>query len=78
VTSLSSDTVARSPITPPWAIYPLPFDVYAALIADQAVFSATISSESLITAWQDAGLWPEWLVPDDARHIDARSSGPSP
>jgi hypothetical protein len=70
VTSISSDTVARSPITPPWAIYPLPFDVCAALIADQAVFSVTISSESLITALQDAGLWAEWLVPDDARHID--------
>jgi len=57
----SDDQAARSPIQPPWAIYPLPPVTCANLIADQAVF--TVSSEPLLEALRWAGLGAEWVLP---------------
>ncbi|HUY52600.1 MAG TPA: hypothetical protein VMV92_44010 [Streptosporangiaceae bacterium] len=71
VTFFSNDTVARSPIAPPWAIYPLPPAICAALIADQASFFVTISGESVTDALHAAGLTARWLVPHDLRELDA-------
>jgi hypothetical protein len=70
VTFFSNDTVARSPIAPPWAIYPLPSDVCAALIADQAAYFVTISGQSVIDALHAAGLSARWLAPPDIEELD--------
>lgn len=58
----SDDLVARSSTHAPYAIYPLPPDLCASLIADMAVYVVTISGEPLIAALEDAGLRGRWLV----------------
>jgi len=66
VTYFSNDYAARTPIMPPWAIYPLaPLDC-AKLIVDMAVYIVTVSSESLLGALRDAGLAAEWVLPSGA------------
>ncbi|MBB4910546.1 hypothetical protein [Actinophytocola algeriensis] len=59
----SDDFVARSPTSPPWAIYPLPPAVCARLITDYALFLVTMASEPLLEALEDAGLSAEWILP---------------
>ena len=59
----SDDRTARSPIQPPWAIYPLPSVMCANLIADQSVYIVTVSSEPLLGALRAAGMSAEWVLP---------------
>lgn len=59
----SDDQTARSPIQPPWAIYPLTPLMCANLISDQAVYIVTVSSEPLLEALRSAGLAAEWVLP---------------
>lgn len=63
VTYFSNDYAARSPIMPPWAIYPLPPLDCANLIVDMAVYIVTVSSDSLIGALRNVGLEAEWTLP---------------
>lgn len=63
VTMRTDDFVARSPTSPPWAIYPLPPAVCARLITDYALFIVTMASEPLLEALEDAGLSAEWVLP---------------
>jgi len=63
VTFRSDDLAARSPVMPPWAIYPLPPLTCAGLIADAVMYIVTISSESLLTAFDDAGIRAVWALP---------------
>ena len=59
----SDDMAARSPIHPPWAIYPLHPIACANLITDAAVYVVTVSSESLLRALHTVGLRAEWVLP---------------
>ncbi|MEV6242650.1 hypothetical protein [Lentzea sp. NPDC051838] len=61
----SNDLVARSPTMPPWAIYPLPPSLVVKLITDYAMYSVTMSSESLLAALRDVGLSAEWTLARD-------------
>jgi hypothetical protein len=67
----SDDLVARSPIQPPWAIYPLPPVMCANLITDQAVYIVTVSSEPLLEALRSAGLAAKWVLPPDQETLQA-------
>jgi hypothetical protein len=67
----SDDQVARSPIQPPWAIYPLPPVMCANLITDQAVYIVTVSSEPLLEALRAAGLGAEWVLPTGQETLQA-------
>ncbi|HEX5116299.1 MAG TPA: hypothetical protein VFW65_13975 [Pseudonocardiaceae bacterium] len=66
---MSDDMAARTPITPPWAIYPLPPLVCANLIADMAVFVVDISSEALVAALEDVGLHANWSIPPGQKEL---------
>lgn len=66
----SDDLVARTPITPPWAIYPLPPLACANLIADMAVFIVAVSSESLVAALEDVGLRAAWALPPGQAELE--------
>jgi hypothetical protein len=59
----SDDQTARSPIQPPWAVYPLLPVMCANLITDQVVYIVTVSSEPLLEALRAAGLAAEWVLP---------------
>jgi len=65
----SYDMTARSPIQPPWAIYPLPPIVCANLIVDMAVYFVTISSVPLLEALRAAGIAAEWVLPSGQRQL---------
>jgi hypothetical protein len=67
----SDDLTARSPIQPPWAIYPLPSVMCANLITDQAVYIVTVSSEPLLEALRSAGLAAEWVLPPGQETVQA-------
>jgi hypothetical protein len=71
LTYTSDDRVARSPIQPPWAIYPLPPEVCASLIVDMALFVVTISSEPLLDALRTVGLSAEWVLPPDQNDLQS-------
>lgn len=60
----SNDRVARSPIQPPWAIYPLPPEMCANLIVDMGVFVVTVSSEPLLDALRSEGIRAQWALPE--------------
>jgi hypothetical protein len=66
----SDDLTARSPIQPPWAIYPLPPDTCANLIADMAVFVVTVSSEPLLDALRTAELAVQWVLPRERQKLE--------
>jgi len=59
----SDDMAARSPIHPPWAIYPLNPVACANLITDASVYVVTVSSDSLLRALQSVGLHADWVLP---------------
>ena len=59
----SDDLAGRSPVMPPWAIYPLPPLTCASLIVDAVMYMVTISSESLLGALDDAGIEADWSLP---------------
>jgi hypothetical protein len=59
----SDDLTARSPIQPPWAIYPLPPVMCVNLITDMAVYIVTVSSEALLEALRAAGIGARWALP---------------
>jgi hypothetical protein len=65
----SDDRTARSPIQPPWAIYPLPPVTSANLITDQAIYIVTVSSEPLLEALRSAGLAAEWTLPPNQETV---------
>jgi hypothetical protein len=65
VLARSDDLVARSPTMPPWAIYPLPPELCAKLITDYAMYFATLSSDSLLGALDDAGVAADWMLTPD-------------
>jgi hypothetical protein len=67
----SNDYAARSPIMPPWAIYPLPPLDCANLIVDMAVYIVTVSSESLLGALRRVGLAAEWTLPVGQAELEA-------
>lgn len=67
----SDDMTSRSPIQPPWAIYPLPPVMCANLITDMAVFIVTVSSEPLLEALRSAGLGAEWVLPPGQETLQA-------
>jgi hypothetical protein len=70
VTMRTDDSVARSPTSPPWAIYPLPPTVCARLITDYALFIVTMASEPLLEALEDAGLSGEWVLPPNQKVVE--------
>jgi hypothetical protein len=59
----SVDKAARSPTFPPWAIFPLPAEACAWLIADLLGYVVTMSSQALMEQLQDAGLVTQWALP---------------
>jgi hypothetical protein len=59
----SDDLTARSPIQPPWAIYPLPPMMSANLITDMAVYIVMISGDALLEALGAAGIRAQWVLP---------------
>ncbi len=59
----SDDLVGRSPIQPPWAIYPLSPTLCASLIVDMAFYAVTVSGPSLLDALGSVGLTGEWVLP---------------
>lgn len=65
ITLKSIDQVGLSPVTPPWAIYPLSPEMCASLIADAAFFYVSMSSTQIIEALARQGLEAEWLQPLD-------------
>jgi hypothetical protein len=67
----SDDITARSPIHPPWAIYPLPPVMCANLLVDMAVYIVTVSSEPLLDALRSAGLRAEWILPQGQEKLKA-------
>ena len=60
---------ARSPIQPPWAIYPLPPVICANLIVDMAVYFVTVSSVPLLEALRAAGIAAEWVLPSGQKQL---------
>ena len=68
----SYDMTARSPIHPPWAIYPLPPVICANLIVDMAVYFVTVSSVPLLEALRAAGIAAEWVLPSGQEATSAR------
>jgi hypothetical protein len=60
---------ARSPIQPPWAIYPLPPIICANLIVDMAVYFVTVSSLPLLEALRAAGIAAEWVLPPGQKQL---------
>lgn len=54
---------ARSPIHPPWAIYPLHPVACANLITDMAIYVVAVASGPLVGALQSVGLHAEWVLP---------------
>ncbi len=67
----SDDRAARSPIHPPWAIYPLSPVTCANLIVDMAVYVVTVSSEPLLDALRSAGLRAEWALPEEQEILES-------
>jgi hypothetical protein len=61
LTFTSLDQAARSPARPPWAIYPVPSEVAASLIADAMFFLVCVSPDAITAALSDAGVETEWL-----------------
>lgn len=66
----SDDMVARSPIQPPWAIYPLPPVMCANLITDLAIYVVDLSSEPLLAALRSVGLGAEWVLPQGQETLE--------
>jgi hypothetical protein len=65
----SLDLVAKSVARPPWAIYPVPADVAAGLIADAINFCVLMSPDTVSAALTKAGVASRWLQPLD-RPVD--------
>ncbi|MGI5238816.1 hypothetical protein [Dactylosporangium sp. CA-139066] len=65
ITLKSVDQVGRSPVAPPWAIYPLSPEMCASLIVDAAFFYVSMSSTRVLDALAGHGLRAEWLQPLD-------------
>jgi hypothetical protein len=61
----SLDLVAKSVARPPWAIYPLPAQVAASLIADAIFFCVLMSPDAISAALAKAGVATQWLQPLD-------------
>jgi hypothetical protein len=78
VTYGSDDLTARSPIQPPWAIYPLPPEMCANLIADMGVFVVTVSSEPLLDALRAAGLGRSGYSPESGKSWSGTTSSCRP
>lgn len=66
---MSDDLVARTPITPPWAIYPLPPLTCANLMADMSLYVVAITSDPLLNALEGAGLRAEWVLPPGQKEM---------
>jgi len=60
----SADFAGRSPVSPPWAIYPLPPQTCADLITDMSVFFVSMSGKFLVAALENVDLRATWLVPE--------------
>jgi hypothetical protein len=69
ITLKSLDQIGRSPVTPPWAIYPLSPEMCASLIVDAAFFYVSMSSTRILDALRAQGLQAQWLQPLD-EHTD--------
>lgn len=67
----SDDLVARSPIHPPWAIFPMSPVACANLIVDMAVYIVTVSSLSLLDALHAEGIRAEWVLPPGQEQLQA-------
>jgi hypothetical protein len=65
----SVDSVARSPVRPPWAIYPLAPHIAAGLISDAMLFFVCISPDAIIDRLLAAGVHAQWMQPPD-RAVD--------
>jgi hypothetical protein len=66
----SDDRVARSPIQPPWAIYPLASVICANLIVDMGVYIVTVSNEPLLEALRSAGIRAQWVLPEGLETLE--------
>jgi hypothetical protein len=69
ITLRSVDQIGRSPVTPPWAIYPLSPEMCTCLITDAAFFYVSMSSTHILDALAGQGLRAQWLQPLD-EHTD--------
>jgi len=61
LTLTSLDSVARWPVRPPWAIYPLAPEVAASLIADGMFFFVSMSPDGIVDRLSEVGVRAEWL-----------------
>jgi len=61
ITLKSVDQVGRSPVTPPWAIYPFSPQMCASLIADAVFFYVSMSSTQILNALANRGIAGQWL-----------------
>lgn len=67
ITLRSVDQVGLSPVTPPWAIYPLSPEMCASLIVDAAFFYVSMSSTQILDALAKYELAGKWLQPLDEK-----------
>ncbi len=65
----SGDVASRSPILPPWSIYPLDADDCAALTCDSLVFETILSPDALVEEAAASGLRAEVLLPHEHGEI---------
>ena len=65
----SDDLTARSPIQPPWAIYPMSPIACANLIVDMGIYIVTVADQPLLAALRGAGLKAEWVLPRSQKEL---------
>lgn len=68
----SSDTASRSPIQPPWSIYPFTVEDCAALTCDLLTFETVMSVEALAAELHSVGVHTEILLPPQHGRIGGK------
>lgn len=72
VRGVSADIASRSPIQPPWSIYPFAAEDCAALTCDFLTFESVISVDALVGELSSTGVRAEILLPPENARIGGK------
>lgn len=70
----SFDIAGRSPLVPPWAIYPLEPDECAGMICDLIAFESVVSGLAILRSLEREGLRTELRLPDGNSTLDPKTA----